>query len=181
MPPRLDEEARRRLSELKAEERRIRKAAQTPRKPTRAAVKRALAPTLPQRSLKGSRGRVIDKAHKGMIAQLFCLATAIRHGCEVYGVHVAHVRHSYPEPGWQNPGLQVKPDDWRTLPLRPDEHWKQHGMNEAAFYRDLSIYPPALCAELREVSPDVEKAKEILRRHVRAARMARGPKKVSTP
>ena len=112
--------------------------------------------------------RQVDREYKGCIAQLPCIATLVREGREAYGVHVAHVRHSYPHEGWRNPGLQRKPDDWRTLPLAPHVHMgEQHKMNEAAFYRGLGIYPPDLCAALKETFPNLEKAKTILRAHAR--------------
>lgn len=177
MPPKLDAETRARLRELRREERELLKPMQEAQRAARTADRQSRA-TKPhptgQARLRPSRGREIDKAHKGMIAQLFCLATAIREGREVYGVHVAHVRQTYPHEGWANPGLQRKPDDWRTLPLAPEEHARQHSGNEGAYYRELGVYPPALCGELKAVSPDVEAAKRVLREHVKAARMTRG-------
>lgn len=113
--------------------------------------------------VKASRGRERDKVYLGWVSQLPCAATMARTGREAYGVHVAHVRHSYPHPGWSNPGLQVKPSDWRTLPLAPHEHAAQHAMNEAAYHKALGIYPPDLCAELRAAFPDLEAGKAVIR------------------
>jgi hypothetical protein len=118
----------------------------------------------------GQEPRERDNGHLARVRRLPCLATLILTGQERYGVDAAHVRHGYPAPGWGgNPGMGSKPHDWRTLPLCRDEHKRQHDMNEAAFWRDLRIDPPAVCAELR-VAPDFNAMLGIIRRFAEEAR-----------
>jgi hypothetical protein len=165
-------EQREQLQALDAEKRALLRPAKEAARLERKAVRKAQPKRekrVDHQNTKPNRGRVIDKAYKGFIAQLPCIATLAREKREAYGVHVAHVRHSYPHPGWGNPGLQRKPDDWRTLPLLPAEHAAQHAMNEGLFYAQIGIYPPDLCRDLQEAFPDIEAAKAVLRRHARSA------------
>lgn len=95
--------------------------------------------------------RVRDKAHLGRVAALPCLACAMG-GWLRRGVHVAHVRAQYPEPGWREVGKSEKPSDFRTVPLCPAHHMDgpdaQHRHNERSWYETLGVYPPAFCAAL---------------------------------
>jgi hypothetical protein len=116
--------------------------------------------------------RQIDKAYKGWISRLFCIATKIRTGGEAYGVQVCHVRYSCAAAGWRNPGLQRKPHDWQTLPLLPAEHARQHSGNELNYYHELHLNPPDICADLRAAFPDLEAGKAVLRRYAKLARQA---------
>ncbi len=79
---------------------------------------------------------------------MFCIATFIRSGIEVYGVHVAHLRFSSSQAGVKNPGLQRKPHDRWVLPLSPHEHRLQHGMGEKYYWNELGVDPHALAAGL---------------------------------
>lgn len=126
----------------------------------------------PKISSRPIRGRLIDRSHKAAIAQLFCVATYVRSGVELYGVHVAHLRFSNAAAGAANPGLQRKPDDRWTLPLSPNEHRRQHAMGEAAYWAELSIIPHQLATDLWAASPDLELMSEILRSHTQ--RLAEG-------
>ena len=123
----------------------------------RAMVRRARARTRrPAPRLATGVPRELSRAHKQAVSRLFCIATAIRHGVERQGVHVAHLRFSNAASGARNPGLQRKPDDRWTLPLCPEEHRLQHTMNESAYWAELGIDPHALARALWDVSPDEE-------------------------
>ena len=108
-----------------------RKSAQAYRAMIRRARLRAPRPLRPR--LATGTPREISREHKRAISRLFCIATAVRHGVERYGVHVAHLRFSEARHGARNPGLQRKPDDRWTLPLCPEEHRLQHTMSESAY------------------------------------------------
>ncbi len=127
-----------------------------------------------RKRLKPTRGRVLDKSHKGAVARLFCVVTAVRTGREVYGVQVAHVRFSLASAEVVNPGKQRKPDDWRVLPLLPAVHHEQHARgDEEAFWEGVGIEPYALCRDLKAASPDHEAMLAVLRRYVNQARGVR--------
>ena len=127
----------------------------------RKARKRSKAGSAP--TPRPQRGREIDRAHKHAVAQLFCIATYLRHGVEMRGVHVAHLRYSNASAGARNPGLQRKPDDCWTLPLSPAEHRLQHAMGEAAYWRELGCDPHSLARALYAVSSDVAAMEATLR------------------
>ena len=131
----------------------------------RAMVKRARR-RAPRPKLRGAplRGREIDRAHKVAVAQMFCVATFIRSGIEVYGVHVAHLRFSNSQAGVKNPGLQRKPNDRWVLPLSPHEHRLQHSMGEKDYWDELGVGPHVLAAGLYAASPCVEDMLGALRR-----------------
>jgi hypothetical protein len=114
--------------------------------------------------------RVRDNEHLKRIRRLPCLATLIQTGRESYGVDAAHVRSNYAVAGWGgNPGLQSKPDDWRTLPLKHDVHMLQHTMNEQAFWAALYVHPPTICAALRD-APDFDAMLTVIRSAAAIAR-----------
>lgn len=108
------------------------------------------------------RGRVIDPLHKAMIAQLFCVATAIRFGILDQRVQVAHLRYSSARHGARNPGLQRKPDDRWCLPLAPHEHRLQHSKGEAVYWAELGIDPHTLASQLWDASPCLQEMKQAL-------------------
>jgi hypothetical protein len=112
------------------------------------------------------RGRRLSAEHKHAIAQLFCVATAVRFGVEIYGVHVAHLRYSAARYKAVNPGLQRKPDDRWCLPLCPHEHRVQHSMSEAGYWEELGIDPHNLAGLLWAVSPDQRAMLSVLRHAV---------------
>ena len=109
------------------------------------------------------RGRQIDPGHKQAISQLFCLATAVRTGLEIRGVHVAHVRASSAAAGARNPGLQRKPDDRWTVPLSPLEHRLQHAVGERVYWAGLRLDPHEVARALFEASPDLDAMRQTLR------------------
>ena len=96
---------------------------------------------------------MIDRDHKAAVAQLFCIATSIRAGVELYGVHVAHLRFSNAAAGARNPGLQRKPDDRWVLPLSPMEHRRQHAIGEQTYWTELGVDPHAIATALWTASP----------------------------
>ena len=123
-----------------------------------------------QRSPQSSRGSasplrsgVSTQAHKAAIAQLFCIATALRIGLEKGGVQVAHLRFSSAAHGKVNPGLQRKPHDRWTLPLCAAEHRREHAGSEATYWEELGVDPHQIAKALWEASPDVERMRAALR------------------
>lgn len=129
-------------------------------------VRRRSARERPKPPSRPMRGRVIDRDHKAAVAQLFCVATFIRSGIELYGVHVAHIRFSNAAAGARNAGLQRKPDDRWVLPLSPNEHRRQHAMAEAAYWAELQVDPHAIATALWGASPNGDALLETLRRAV---------------
>ena len=123
------------------------------RKERKAARPRKVAPLRtdkPASALRERRPRQKDKAYLAFIRRLPCLATARRLGVLQFGCDAAHVRSSYPELGWPHTGRGEKPDDARTVPLTRAEHEAQHGMAERDYWAALNLYPPAVCARLRQ-------------------------------
>lgn len=64
-----------------------------------------------------------------------------------YGVQAAHLSFPSPMHGHHGRGRGTKAPDVFALPLAPDEHAKQHGMNERAYWENVGIKPHdlALC------------------------------------
>ena len=108
--------------------------------------------------------RACTQAHKAAIAQLFCLATAIRYGLEKGGVQVAHLRFSSAAHGKVNPGLQRKPHDKWTLPLCPEEHRQQHAGSEQAYWAELGVDPHQIAQDLWNASPNLQEMQRVLRK-----------------
>lgn len=122
----------------------------------------------------GQQPRLRNNEHLKRIRRLPCLATLIRTGVEAYGVDAAHVRANYPDKGWGgNPGLACKPSDWRALPASRAEHSLQHSMNERAYWAALRIYPPHVCAALRDANT-FEAMLNVIRNAARMAREVEG-------
>lgn len=118
--------------------------------------------------------RIRDKAHKGFIAALPCIACACE-GVTRYGVEVAHVRHGYP--GWRPTGMAEKPSDHRTVPLCTEHHRTgpdaQHSMREDRWWAKWGIYPPTLCADLVAAYPDLRDGIDTIEVHAHNARQAK--------
>lgn len=108
--------------------------------------------------------RKVDRSYKGFVAGLFCIATYMRTGAEVYGCQVCHIRFSLDAAKVVNPGMGRKSDDWRVMPMLPAEHHRQHCGDEEGFWLGLGIPDVyALARQLRATFPDAEAAKQILR------------------
>ena len=97
--------------------------------------------------------RVMDKKHKGYVAQLPCVI------CGTVGVHVAHVRYPDAKEGVSHTGMGQKPDDWRVVPLCPRHHVHgpeaQHSMGEEEFWQENGINPYTLAKALFAAKGDV--------------------------
>lgn len=115
------------------------------------------------------------RAHLAAVAQLFCVATAVRFGLEKTGVHVAHIRFSSAAFAKVNPGLQRKPHDRWVLPLSPHEHRRQHAGSEQAYWAELNIDPHWLAEALWDASPNVQAMQDRLRAAVGECAMQRSP------
>lgn len=64
------------------------------------------------------------------------------------GVEVAHISFARPDLGHLGRGKQSKASDRWVLPLAPDLHAEQHGMNEREFWRRHDIDPHLICLVL---------------------------------
>ncbi len=134
--------------QLTVKERRLAKAYRSMRRRVR-----QRSPQTPRDSTTQLRPGVSTKTHKAAIAQLFCLATALRYGLEKGGVQVAHLRFSSAAHGKFNPGLQRKPHDRWTLPPSPAEHRRQHAGSEIDYWEELGVDPHKIAKALWEESP----------------------------
>lgn len=114
--------------------------------------------------------RTRDKAYKGFIAALPCIACA-RDGVTRYGVEVAHVRHGFP--GWRPTGMAEKPSDFRCVPICAEHHRTapdaQHQMREDRWWARLGVNPVTLCADLVLAFPDVVMGEVVIMDHAMAA------------
>jgi hypothetical protein len=116
-------------------------------------------------------GRDKNEKHLAFIRQLPCFATMIRCGFETIDrSEAAHVRFSKGDV--KNPGLSVKPSDWRTLPASSHEHRAQHARgDEEAYWQELGVTDPySVCRALYAISGDLEAALEALRQAASVAR-----------
>lgn len=105
--------------------------------------------------------RVIDKKHKGYVAQLPCVI------CHSVPVQVAHIRYASAEDGADITGGGRKPDDWRVLPLCPRHHMygkeAQHSQGEEEFWRGHGINPFDLARTLYSSNDDIYKMEFLVR------------------
>ena len=133
-------------------------------------------------SLRQREPRVRDKEHLGRVAKLPCIACLVR-GFRKHGVHVAHVRASYPEPDWRPVGAGEKPSDHRTLPLCPDHHLNgpeaQHRNpfpgGERGWWAHFGIYPPEVCHALVEAFACGQPGDKVLQRFAEVGRRTLRP------
>lgn len=102
--------------------------------------------------------RIRDKAFLGFVAQLPCVSCVCRGHSQRTRTEVCHVKVSFPEAGWRAFGHSEKSHDkGRTVPLCSECHRTgpaaQHanlGGDERHFWKELAVYPPALCSALVE-------------------------------
>ena len=114
--------------------------------------------------------RVENKSYLDWIRELPCIVTG------VFGVDAAHISFPDPKYGKLGRGKSAKESDRWAIPLSPEEHRRQHGMNEQAYWRDVGIDPCVVAMALYGVftanKGDVELAllviRNIERRPVRA-------------
>lgn len=92
---------------------------------------------------------VKDKDYLSYLHSLPCVVTGRM------PVEAAHV--SYPDPryGKLGRGKSSKESDRWAVPLHMDEHARQHGMNERAYWRSVGIDPCILALALHAACPDV--------------------------
>lgn len=88
-----------------------------------------------------------DNGYLSWLRRLPCVCCGSRQRVEA-----AHVRAGYAAAGWSPTGMMQKPDDQRAVPLAADCHREgphaQHRTNERAWWAELGIDPPDLCADL---------------------------------
>jgi len=109
------------------------------------------------RRTRQKRPRLHAKAHLQWIRTLPCIVTG------QYGVEAAHIRyadHRYLKPAV---GMAEKPDDRWVVPLAPNEHRRQHGMNEKVYWNQIGIDPVLTAMLLWNNTGDDEQAEAIIR------------------
>ena len=92
-------------------------------------AKRPIHQTFPKRKPEKS------KDYVAFLHELPCIITG------KYGVQAAHLSYSATQYGHYGRGKQTKASDRWALPLCPEEHNRQHNMNEAEFWRQAGINP----------------------------------------
>lgn len=100
---------------------------------------------------KGSK-RVEQPAYLDFIRSLPCIVT--RRG----PVEAAHVSYSVPEYGKLGRGKGSKESDRWAVPLCPEEHQRQHSMNEQEYWRSVGIDPCIVAALLYAAYPSRDRA-----------------------
>lgn len=159
------DEAKRLEREARREERKTLKAERRERD---AAVLKSAAPNHRQ-------PRERDNAFLAYIRRAPCLCCLIQGALQTGPAQAAHVRSSYPEPGWAHTGKAQKPSDFRCLPLDSwchlDGPHAQHKGSERDFWSRLGVYPPAACAAFKAGFTDNQDPAEIARRIAIEARM----------
>lgn len=96
--------------------------------------------------------RVKDDAYLDFIRSLPCLVTRRE------PVEAAHVSYAAPEYGKLGRGKGAKESDRWAVPLCPDEHRKQHSLNERDYWRSVGIDPCIIAALLWAAYPSRERA-----------------------
>jgi len=79
-----------------------------------------------------------DKGYLSFLHELPCCVTGR------YGVQAAHVSFASPIHGSYGRGKGTKVPDAFALPLSPEEHDKQHRMNEWIYWSETGINPHSL-------------------------------------
>lgn len=103
------------------------------------------------------------EAHLAFIRTLPCLVTGKT------PVEAAHVRYGDARYGKPKVGMAEKPDDHWAVPLSPDEHRRQHSMNERAYWQSVGIDPVLVASLLWSSTGKVEAAMQIIQ-HARRNR-----------
>lgn len=96
--------------------------------------------------------RVKDGAYLDFIRSLPCIVTG-RMPAEA-----AHVSYAVPEYGKLGRGKGAKESDRWAVPLDPEEHRRQHLMNEQDYWRSVGIDPCITAALLWAAYPSRERA-----------------------
>lgn len=72
-----------------------------------------------------------------------------------YGVEAAHLSFASPRYGHYGRGKGSKVSDRWVLPLHPDEHSRQHSMNEEMFWHGTRINPHVLALTIHGLWSDL--------------------------
>lgn len=94
--------------------------------------------------------------HLSFIRTLPCVVTGKR------PVHAAHIRYGDWSKGKPETGMGEKPHDRYAVPLHPDEHSKQHSMNERDYWVAVGIDPIILASLLWANTGDEEACEQII-------------------
>jgi hypothetical protein len=97
-----------------------------------------------------------DAAHLAFIRNLPSVVSG-EFGCEAAHIRTGSAQHNKKKTG----GSQKSSDCW-TLPLTPDEHREQHGMNEMEFWRRHGIDPFQVADALYQATGDIAAATAII-------------------
>ncbi len=100
---------------------------------------------------KGSK-RVKDPSYLDWLHTLPCVVTGSM------PVEAAHVSYPDPDRGKTGRGKGSKESDRWALPLCPEEHRRQHSMNEREYWRNVGIDPVITAALLYAAYPSTERA-----------------------
>jgi hypothetical protein len=111
---------------------------------------------------KGSK-RVEKPAYLDFIRSLPCIVTRKE------GVEAAHVSYAEPRAGKMGRGKGAKESDCWAVPLCPEEHRRQHGMDERAYWAAVGIDPVPVAAFLHAAYPSRERALLIINNIVRGS------------
>jgi len=114
----------------------------------------AFSQTAPKLSKKQ---RLKVDAHLDFIRTLPCLVTGKR------PVEAAHIRYGDWSRGKGETGMGEKPHDMWTVPLHPDEHRKQHSMNERDYWTLVGIDPIAIASLLWLHTGDQDACEQVIR------------------
>ena len=96
--------------------------------------------------------RVKDEKYLDFIRELPCIIT------RKTPVEAAHISYSAPEYGKLGRGKSQKESDIWAVPLHPDEHRRQHSMNEREYWKSTGIDPCIVAALLHAAYPSQERA-----------------------
>lgn len=96
--------------------------------------------------------RVEKPAYLDFIRDLPCIVT------RKLGVDAAHISYADPRAGKLGRGKSSKESDCWAVPLHPDEHRRQHGMDEREYWRSVGIDPVQTAAFLHAAYPNRERA-----------------------
>lgn len=107
--------------------------------------------------------RVEKPAYLDFIRSLPCLVTRKE------GVEAAHVSYAEPRAGKLGRGKASKESDCWAVPLCPEEHRKQHSMNEREYWASVGIDPVPIAAFLHAAYPNRERALLIINNIVRGS------------
>ncbi len=118
--------------------------------------------------------RVKDGAYLDFIRSLPCIVTGKTE------VEAAHISFAEPRAGKLGRGKASKESDCWAIPLSPDEHRRQHGMDERTYWRSVGIDPCVVAAFLFAAYPSHERAMLVIRNIERRPLYATWPAGKST-